>query len=63
MIELLRGLSPPKKAKGKKGGTAGIFELSEDTLTLNFAFGNKPPTDFTSTAENKNFVVVYKRKK
>lgn len=56
---------PPKKGKGKKSGpTLGVFELAGDTLTVNFSMdSDKRPTDFTSTAENKNFVVVYKRKK
>lgn len=56
--------NPPKKGKGRKvGPQQGVFELDGDTLTLNFnVVFDKRPTDLTSTAENKNFVVVYKRK-
>jgi uncharacterized protein (TIGR03067 family) len=57
--------NPPKKGKGRKGGPQlGAFELDRDTLTINFnPLSDKRPTDLTSTAENMNFVVVYKRKK
>jgi uncharacterized protein (TIGR03067 family) len=55
-----------KPSDGAKKGTTtpGIFELDGDTLKLCFALEtNRQPSDFTSTADNKHFVVVYKRKK
>jgi uncharacterized protein (TIGR03067 family) len=52
------------KKKKSNNNRFGVFELDGDTLTLgwNLVTG-KRPTDLTSTAENKNFVVVYKREK
>lgn len=41
-----------------------VYELTGDELKISYLMrGEKYPTDFTSTAENKHFVVVYERKK
>jgi uncharacterized protein (TIGR03067 family) len=41
-----------------------VYELNGDELKISYLMrGETYPTDFTSTAENKHFVVVYERKK
>jgi uncharacterized protein (TIGR03067 family) len=48
----------------KKGATMqAIFELDGDMLKICWNLTtNQRPKDFTSTAENKQFLVIYKRK-
>jgi uncharacterized protein (TIGR03067 family) len=56
----LKAVSGAKRPKGPPA----IFEVDGDTLRICFALDTKvPPKDFTSTAENKHFVVTYKRMK
>jgi uncharacterized protein (TIGR03067 family) len=52
-------------SKALKGATyPGIFELQGDTLKVCWNMETyERPKDFTSTAANKQYVVVYKRKK
>jgi uncharacterized protein (TIGR03067 family) len=55
-----------KPANGGRKGKVnpGVFEQDGDTLRVNFNLQTfRRPTDLTSTAENKNFVVVYQRMK
>lgn len=48
--------------KGKR--ILAIYELSGDTLKVCYKLGvEERPKGFTSTADNKQFVVTYKRKK
>ena len=53
------------KQKKKKGSTPpAIVDVNGDTLTFCANLETmQTPKDFTSTAENKNFLVVYKRMK
>lgn len=50
---------------GKKGKTVlAIYVLSGDTLKVCYQLGgDSRPTDFTSTKDNRQFVVTYKRQK
>lgn len=55
-----------KASEGQNKGRPmlGIFELDGDTLRFCFNLETRQrPTDFTSTAENKHYVLVYHRKK
>jgi uncharacterized protein (TIGR03067 family) len=53
------------KQKKKKGNTPpAIIDVNGDTLTFCANLETmQTPKDFTSTAENKNFLVIYKRMK
>ncbi len=54
----------PKAGKRRIPARPAIFELNGDTLRICWNLTTKQrPKDFTSTAENKQFVVVYTRKK
>ena len=54
---------PSVKAK-KRPSSPAIIEVIGDSMTFCANLEtNQRPKDFTSTAENKNFVVVYKRQK
>jgi uncharacterized protein (TIGR03067 family) len=75
--ELNKGTStidPTKKPKtldftvtegeGKGGQFLGIYELGEKTRKMCFAESGKArPTDFTSTPENKHYLVTFEREK
>jgi uncharacterized protein (TIGR03067 family) len=60
-IEMIAGGKPKKK----KGNTPpAIIEVNGDSLAFCANLETmQTPKDFTSTAENKNFVVIYKRMK
>jgi uncharacterized protein (TIGR03067 family) len=54
-------LIPPEKVKDQN--LLAIFKLEKDTLTICASREGKRPTDFTSTAENKQMLVVLKKVK